>query len=295
MSAKKQSASKSKSKTAAKAAKTGGAENPSTDETVKSLVQNKRKNTPAVFKLPSRKQTPVVFSLDDVQEVLKQRKTLDAEEAETRPAGKKAAAKKAAAPKTTEESAATKKATHRRLAAASIADILGYAPSPERKKQKREEVEESQVPEKFRKYYRLLIGLRRHVRSEIDLHSSETLKRSSKDDSGDLSSYGQHMADAGTDNFDRDFALSLVSSEQEALFEIEEAIKRIFAGTYGICEQTGQPIAEERLEAVPFTRFSVEGQALHESGAKKKVQRGGVFAAVDKDDSLSFGEDDDND
>jgi RNA polymerase-binding transcription factor DksA len=116
------------------------------------------------------------------------------------------------------------------------------------------------VPEKFKRYYRLLIDLRTHLTEGIERHSEETLKRSAKDDAGDLSSYGQHMADAGTDTFDRDFALSMVASEQEALSEIDAAIKRIHDGTYGVCEITQKPIAKDRLLAVPFTRYSAESQ-----------------------------------
>ena len=91
--------------------------------------------------------------------------------------------------------------------------------------------------------------------------------------------FGNHQADAATDAFDRDFALSLVSSEQDALYEVEEAIQRIKLGEYGLCEVTGEPIAPERLEAVPFTRFSLEGQAEYEKKNRRKVARdaGGIF------------------
>jgi RNA polymerase-binding transcription factor DksA len=99
----------------------------------------------------------------------------------------------------------------------------------------------------------LLIDLRNHVTGQVDQHSEETLKRSAKEDSGDLSSYG---TDGGTDSFDRDFALSLVANEQEALSEVEAAIQRIKAGTYGVCEHTQQPINKDRLLAVPFTRYT---------------------------------------
>jgi RNA polymerase-binding transcription factor DksA len=69
-----------------------------------------------------------------------------------------------------------------------------------------------------------------------------------------------HIADAATDTFDRDLVLGLVSFEQDALYEIEAALKRIEAGTYGICGLTGRPIPWERLEANPWARFSVEAQ-----------------------------------
>jgi RNA polymerase-binding transcription factor DksA len=116
------------------------------------------------------------------------------------------------------------------------------------------------------------------VLESLGQHSEETLKRSAKEDAGDLSGYGQHMADAGTDTFDRDFALSLVSSEQEALSEVEAAIKRVHAGTYGICELTGKPISRDRLLAVPFTRYSAEAQKELEKTKHYSVQRAGIFA-----------------
>ncbi|HOO93265.1 MAG TPA: TraR/DksA C4-type zinc finger protein, partial [Opitutales bacterium] len=147
---------------------------------------------------------------------------------------------------------------------------------------------------KFQSYYKQLIELRKQVLNGLDLHMQDTLKRSSKDDSGDLSSYGQHLADAGTDAFDRDFALSLVSSEKEALHEIEKAIQRIFDGTYGICSITGKPISKERLKAVPFTRFSVEGQQEFERSRKRNIQRGGVFAEG-VEDSAAFTDEDTED
>ena len=75
------------------------------------------------------------------------------------------------------------------------------------------------------------------------------------------SAFGMHQADAGSDAYDRDFALNLLSQEQDALYEIEEAIKRIQNGTYGVCEMSGKRIAQARLEAIPFARFTVECQA----------------------------------
>ena len=137
-----------------------------------------------------------------------------------------------------------------------------------------------EVPEKFKRYHRLLLELRKHLTAGIELHSEETLKRSSKDDAGDLSSYGQHMADAGTDTFDRDFALSLVSSEQEALTEIDAAIKRIHDGTYGVCEITQKPIAKERLLAVPFTRYSAEAQKELERNRHRARTQAGLFGEM---------------
>lgn len=78
------------------------------------------------------------------------------------------------------------------------------------------------------------------------------------------SAFSQHMADAGTDSFDRDLALSRASSEQDALYEIDEAIERIRERSYGICELTGKPIEPARLEAIPWTRFSLNAEAILE-------------------------------
>jgi RNA polymerase-binding transcription factor DksA len=58
----------------------------------------------------------------------------------------------------------------------------------------------------------------------------------------EASAFGMHQADAGSDAYDRDFALSLLSQEQDALYEIDEALKRIDLGTYGICEMSGKAI-----------------------------------------------------
>jgi len=77
---------------------------------------------------------------------------------------------------------------------------------------------------------------------------------------GDSSAFGMHQADAGSDAYDRDFALSLLAKEQDAIYEINEALKRIDSGMYGICEMSGETIFEERLEALPFTRFTVACQ-----------------------------------
>jgi RNA polymerase-binding transcription factor DksA len=230
------------------------------------------------------------FSLDDVEEVLKKNKKERPKPEAAKAPTKKAVSKKQAVPKQPEASAA--KQGRQRLGAVSASDILGFQlnePEPVVANH-----DESRVPKKFLSYYRQLIELRKHVLSGLDFHTQDTLRRSSKDDSGDLSSYGQHMADAGTETFDRDFALSLVSSEKEALHEIEKAIERIFDGSYGICKVTGKPIAKERLQAVPFTRFSVEGQIEFEKSQKKTVQRGGAFAET-VEESAAFSSDDDGD
>ncbi|MDA1066413.1 MAG: TraR/DksA C4-type zinc finger protein [Verrucomicrobia bacterium] len=157
--------------------------------------------------------------------------------------------------------------------AASLADILGFSAGAKPKKN-----DESNVPKKLRVYYDLLIDLRNHVNYELNLHTRETLKKSSSSGSGATAGYDKGVIDEAKDDFDPDFALSLVSSEQEALAEIEEAINRIFDGSYGKCEITGETISAERLLAVPFTKHSLEGQKQLEKNRRFSVKRGGVYS-----------------
>src|SRR5580693_8090026 len=96
--------------------------------------------------------------------------------------------------------------------------------------------------------------------------SRDTLRSRAED--SEASAFGMHQADAGSDAYDRDCALSLLSQEQDALYEIEEALKRVDAGTYGICEMSGKPIPHARLEAIPFARFTVECQTQIEKQKK---------------------------
>ncbi len=102
-----------------------------------------------------------------------------------------------------------------------------------------------------------------------------------KESAEEMDSYSLHMADAGTDNFDRDFALSLLSSDQDAVYEIEEALKRIERGTYGVCELTGKQIPRVRLEAIPWTRFTVEAQAQLERDGALRHRRLGALGTID--------------
>ena len=102
-----------------------------------------------------------------------------------------------------------------------------------------------------------------------------------KESAQEMAGYSLHMADSGTDNFDRDFALSLLSSDQDAVYEIEEALKRIEKNTYGICELTGKPIPEPRLEAIPWARFTVESQAQLEREGALRQRRLGTLGSVD--------------
>src|SRR5207248_10133830 len=104
--------------------------------------------------------------------------------------------------------------------------------------------------------------------------AQDTLR--SRAEGSEASAFGMHQADAGSDAYDRDFALSLLSQEQDALYEIDQALKRIELGTYGVCEMSGKQIPRARLEAIPFARFTVECQSQLEKQNKASRVRQSV-------------------
>jgi DnaK suppressor protein len=103
-----------------------------------------------------------------------------------------------------------------------------------------------------------LLELRDHFLDQMQSVAQNSLR--SRSESNEASAVGQHQADAGSDAYEKDFALSLLSQEQDALYEIEEALKRIELGSYGVCEMSNKVIPHARLEAIPFARFTVECQ-----------------------------------
>ena len=110
----------------------------------------------------------------------------------------------------------------------------------------------------------------------------------SRAEGSEASAFGMHQADAGSDAYDRDFALSLLSQEQDALYEIDEALKRVELGTYGKCEMSGKPIPRARLEAIPFARFTVECQSQLEKQSRASRVRQSVtslFGLTEEDGS----------
>ncbi len=129
------------------------------------------------------------------------------------------------------------------------------------------------VKPEWAKYQKHLLELRERLLNQMSGLAKESAE--------ELAGYSLHMADSGTDNFDRDFALSLLSSDQDAIYEIEEALKRIEKNTYGICELTGKPIPKARLDAIPWTRFTVEAQAQLERDGALRQRRLGALGTVD--------------
>lgn len=119
--------------------------------------------------------------------------------------------------------------------------------------------------EKFKKQ---LLEEKEKIIGGIHNLTKENLSSSQSDASGDLSHYSTHMADVGSDSFERELALGLVSNEQEFLYKIDEALRAIDKGTYGNCETCNKPIKEARLKALPFAKLCISCQEKLESGGQ---------------------------
>jgi RNA polymerase-binding transcription factor DksA len=140
------------------------------------------------------------------------------------------------------------------------------------------------VKPEWQGFYQNLLDLRDQLLNQMSGLAKESAQ--------EMPGYSLHMADSGTDNFDRDFALSLLSADQDSVYEIEEALKRIEKKTYGICELTGKTIPKSRLEAIPWTRFTVEAQAQLEKDGMLKSRRLGALGSVDSAGSSDVESDD---
>lgn len=132
-----------------------------------------------------------------------------------------------------------------------------------------------------KKQHQRLLDLRDGLLDAMYGVTHETLKNT---DGLETGAGGQHTGDAGSDSYDRDFALNLLAKEQDALSEIEQALARCDRGFYGICEMSGEKIPKERLEAIPFARFTVQCQVRWEQDNGQSNPKGG-----DSDFSFSSG------
>jgi len=113
--------------------------------------------------------------------------------------------------------------------------------------------------------YKKMIAKRKgEVLDNINHISADTLKQSQKDASGDISGYTYHMADVATDTYDREFSLGIASNERELIYELDDALKRIEEGTYGVCEDCKDLITKTRLKALPYARLCVKCQQKRE-------------------------------
>lgn len=113
-------------------------------------------------------------------------------------------------------------------------------------------------------FKKLILKRKQQTLDDIKHISDDTLKKSQKEASGDISGYTYHMADVATDTYDREFSLGLASKERDFLYELEDSLKKIEEGTFGICEECKAIITKTRLKAVPYARLCVKCQERKE-------------------------------
>jgi RNA polymerase-binding transcription factor DksA len=140
---------------------------------------------------------------------------------------------------------------------------------------------EVKVPRKWAKHFKRLTELRDRLTRERE-RLSDTARE-------EAPQYSLHMADAATDSYDQDWALGMLSSEQNSLYEVEQALARICSGTYGVCELTGKKISAARLEAIPWTRFSAEAERELEKQRAVETRRIGRIQKVPRHETTHEG------
>ena len=144
-----------------------------------------------------------------------------------------------------------------------------------------------------------LLDLRDDLVDAVSGMARDTIRNAPE--GSEASGSGQHQGDAGSDAYDRDFALSVLAKEQDALYEIEQALYRIKQSSYGICEMSARKIPQARLEAIPFARLTVECQGQWEKEYGNRRFRpsnevgfsGGKYAEDEDSETVSLDEDDD--
>ncbi len=114
----------------------------------------------------------------------------------------------------------------------------------------------------IQKFKELLQLKRAELLGNVSTMEDETFKK----ERSELSSMPFHMADAGSDNFEQEFALDLMDSEKKMLKEITDALNRIGEGTFGVCEGNGESISKARLNAIPWARYCVACAEMQEKG-----------------------------
>jgi len=113
-------------------------------------------------------------------------------------------------------------------------------------------------------FKKIVLEKKEELMDDLKHISDDTLRKSQKVASGDISGYTYHMADVASDNYDREFSLGLASNERKSLYELDDALKRIEDGTFGICDGCKGIITKIRLKAVPSARLCIKCQQKRE-------------------------------
>ena len=125
-------------------------------------------------------------------------------------------------------------------------------------------MEKGMKAEEVAQFKKLLLSLRERLVGKVDVMQGETLKKSRQDASGDLSNVPIHMADVGTDNYERDIMIELIQNGEEGVRNIDTALEKIEEGAFGICELCAKKINKERLKAVPYATLCIDCQREEE-------------------------------
>ena len=113
-------------------------------------------------------------------------------------------------------------------------------------------------------FRKILLSIREKLVGKVDSMQGEALKRSRQDASGDLSNVPIHMADIGTDNYERELMIELIQNGEEGVRSIDTALEKIEDGTFGVCELCAKKINKERLNAVPYAKLCIDCQREEE-------------------------------
>jgi RNA polymerase-binding protein DksA len=133
-----------------------------------------------------------------------------------------------------------------------------------RQSERRNNLKKKYTKKDLNEFKKVILKRKEEVIDDIKHISEDTFKKSQKEASGDISGYTYHMADVATDNYDREFSLGLASNERKVIYELDDALKKIEDGTFGICEECKSLIAKNRLKAVPSARLCVKCQEKRE-------------------------------
>lgn len=122
--------------------------------------------------------------------------------------------------------------------------------------------------EQLKTFRQLLITERAKFANEIRSIAHDAA-RSPRDASGDLSAYTVHMADMAADTYDRELSTNMASAEQQVLYQIDDALKRLDEGAFGMCSECQRPITMSRLKAVPYASLCIDCQRKKEQKTKR--------------------------
>ena len=126
-------------------------------------------------------------------------------------------------------------------------------------------MEKEMKAEEVAQFKKLLLSVRERLVGKVDFMQGEALKKSRQDASGDLSNVPIHMADVGTDNYERDIMIELIQNGEEGVRNIDTALEKIEEGTFGVCELCAKKINKERLKAVPYAKLCIDCQREEET------------------------------